>query len=44
MKVIHSINNYFIAEEGEAIHWSDYAWLYGSYGIILIMVIIILFS
>ncbi|MGE6488478.1 hypothetical protein [Paenisporosarcina sp. NPDC076898] len=41
MKVIKAINHFFIAEEGEVIHWSDYAWFYGSYSIVFALVLLV---
>jgi hypothetical protein len=35
MRVVQAINQFFLAEEEEEIHWSDYIWFYGSYVLIL---------
>ena len=44
MKVIKTINQYFLVEEGETIHWSDLVWFYGGYGIISIILTLLIFS
>lgn len=44
MKVISKLNKYFLADEGELIHWTDYAFFYGTYSVVLITVTLMIFN
>lgn len=41
-KIFKAINNYFFPGESEEMHWSDYAWFYGSLGFVGIILIFLL--
>ena len=42
-KIIMAINHYFLHDEGEQAHWSDYAWFYGMLGFMGMMLVFLLF-
>jgi len=41
-RIIRAINYYFLPEENEEIHWSDYIWFYGIFGFMGIVLIFLL--
>jgi len=44
-RVIKAINYYFFPDdEGEGVHWSDYAWFYGTLGLMVVILISLLFA
>lgn len=44
-RMIKAINYYFFPDdEGEGVHWSDYAWFYGTLGLMVIILISLLFA
>mgnify|MGYP001159198269 CR=1 FL=1 len=42
-KIIMAINHYFLHDEDEKAHWSDYVWFYGTFGYVGIILIFLLF-
>lgn len=44
MKVIRTLNNYFLHDADEEIDFSEYVWFYGSYSAVAVMVAIVAFS
>lgn len=42
-RIIMAINHYFLHDEGEKVHWSDYAWFYGTFGFMIILLVSSLF-
>lgn len=41
-RIIRAINHYFLHDEGEQVHWSDYVWFYGTLGFMGIVLIFLL--
>ena len=41
-RIIRAINHYFLHDEGEQVHWSDYMWFYGTFGFMGIVLIFLL--
>lgn len=44
MKVIRSLNEYFLHDADEQLDFSEYVWFYGTYSAIVIMAVIVAFS